>query len=167
MKAEKLEEKDQGGKARVLSGIGSYVDQDSSKDADQVLRRKLRDGLDDLIGEMEWIKTDQAKKGARKHLDGLERLSLAMERMSRRIESSLKGDVPLLNSRRLKDSVLSQLFGYDQKLVDSFSAVAAAVQDLTKEQAVPRGEALDRIHERIKGMEKTLTERESLMAGQM
>ena len=149
--------------ARVIPGIGSYQDKESVRESDKELRLRLGKRLAEQLGLVEWLKTDQAKKGAFKHLTALEDLTRHLEKVSRMIENASRGYAPLFSDRRVDEDALNRLFEYDKSLCDGLSEMDRTIKAMTAERALPDSEEIRNVRRQLNHMEKAVKDRESLL----
>ncbi len=149
--------------ARILPGIGSYQDRESIRESDKALRMRISRDLDDLLGRVEWLKTDHAKKGALKHLTEIDGLSRHLERVSRTIELASRGYTPLFSNEAFDEDGLARLFAFDQGLLQGVAEVEALVVKLTEKGAVVTSEMVSGVREQVDQLEKKIKARGSLL----
>lgn len=151
--------------AGAIPGIASYQDKEASRDADKELRMRLSRRLDDLLGSLECFKTDQAKKGAYKHLKEVDDLSRHMEKVSRLLQFAPRGYAGVFAGEHVGRDKLNQLFEFDKGLLDILSELECSIQELTSKGAVVKGEELGGVRSRLGHMEKKIKDRELLLRG--
>ncbi|MBW1924444.1 MAG: hypothetical protein JRJ35_13320 [Deltaproteobacteria bacterium] len=152
--------------ARILPGVGSYQDKESARESDKALRMALGRRLDDALGKIEWLKTDQAKKGALLRLKDLDDLTRHLEKVSRLLEYAPRGYAPLFAQREVDEDTLGELLERDRSLTDLVSRVEGAVEAMTAERAVPTAEEVEGVRTFLSQIEQRLKDRESFLAGQ-
>ena len=148
--------------ARILPGIGSYQDREASRESDKELRMQLSRRLDEYLGSIEWLKTDQARKGNYKRLNELEDLSRHLEKVSRMVQFESRGYSPLFADHAIDEGALDRLLEYDKGLWEGVSRIGEAVQAITADRKVPVKEEIGEIRKELSLVEKRLKERESL-----
>jgi hypothetical protein len=149
--------------ARILPGIGSYHDRESIRESDKVLRMRICRKLDELLGMVEWLKTDQTKKGVLKHLTEIDGLSRHLERVSRTIELASRGYTPLFSQEAFDEDGLARLFEFDQGLLTGVAEVEALVVKLTEKGTVVTPEGVASVREQVDQLEKKMKTRASLL----
>lgn len=149
--------------ARVIPGIGSYQDRESLRESDKALRVGLARRMDELLGAIEWLKTDQAKKGAYKHLGEIEDLSRHMEKVSRMLETAARGYAPVFSQSPVDEETLARLHAFDKGFWGLLEEVAGLVSAMTADRAVPAGPEISDLRALIAKMEKRIREREVLL----
>ncbi len=149
--------------ARVLPGIGSYQDRESSREADKALRMYLSGRLNQVLERLEGMKTELAKKGAIKDILPLEDLSRHTEKVSRVIEFASRGYSPLFSQKQIDEEVLERIYKCDRALLDLLTEVEEAVKVLGGKTEPEGGAGIEPIREILSQMEKSLKERESFM----
>jgi hypothetical protein len=149
--------------ARILPGIGSYQDRESIREADKALRMQISRKLDELLGAVEWLKADQAKKAALKHLTEIDGLSRHLERVSRSIEFASRGYTPLFSEEAFDEDGLARLFEVDRGLLDAVAEVETLVVKLTEKGAVVTSEGITSVRKQLDLLDKQLKARGSLL----
>jgi hypothetical protein len=149
--------------ARILPGIGSYQDRESIRESDKALRMQICRKLDELLGMVEWLKTDQVKKGALKNLTEIDGLSRHLERVSRTIEVASRGYTPLFSQEAFDEDGLARLFEYDQGLLHGVAEVEALVVKLTEKGTVVTAEGVASVRKQVDQLEKKVKGRGSLL----
>jgi len=145
--------------ARILPGIGSYQDRESIRESDKTLRMEVSRRLDELLGMVEWLKTDQAKKGALKHLTEIDGLSRHLEKVSRSIAFASRGYTPLFSEEAFDEDGLAKLFEFDQGLLHDVAEVEAGVVKLTEKGMVVASEGVASVCKQLEGLEKKIKTR--------
>jgi hypothetical protein len=149
--------------ARILPGIGSYQDRESIRESDKALRIRICRKLDELLGMVEWLKTDQAKKGGLKHLTEIDGLSRHLERVSRTIELAPRGYTPLFSQEAFDEDGLARLYEFDQGLLNGVAEVEALIVKLTEKGADMTSEGVANVRKQVDQLEKKLKSRASLL----
>jgi hypothetical protein len=113
--------------------------------------------LDELLGLIEWLKTDQVKKDSRKNTQNLDDLSMHMEKISRKMESVSREDRPQSEDGKMNESALNKITGHDRGIVDLLSNIEEAVKGITAEKAVPGSDDISNIQKMVGLMESRIT----------
>jgi hypothetical protein len=147
--------------ARILPGIGSYQDRESIRESDKALRMEVSRRLDELLGMVEWLKTDQVKKGALKYLTEIDGLSRHLEKVSRMIGLASRGYAPLFSEELFDEDRLARLFEFDQGLLHDVAAVEVLVVKLTEKGTVVTSEGVASVRKQVDKLEKKIKTRGS------
>lgn len=139
-----------------------YIQASAQKAAKEPAIR-VRARLDELLGLIEWLKTDQAKKGGLKNIQDLDELSMHMEKISRKMESVSREERPQSEDEKMNESALNEILEYDRGIVDLLSSIEEAVKGITGEKAVPGSNDISNIQKMLGLMESRIKERESLL----
>lgn len=148
--------------ARILQGIGSYQDMEAACEADKVLRDRLSEAIDQLVGRTEWLKIDLAKKGAIKHIQEVEDLTRQLEKISLMLESPAQGYAPLYPRDKVDEDVLDLLYGYDKGLLGMGKEIEDAIIAMTEVRGTPWEGKIAHVLEILSNMEKRIEERDAL-----
>jgi hypothetical protein len=149
--------------ARILPGIGSYQDRESIRESDKALRMQIARKLDELFGMVEWLKADQAKKGALKHLTEIDGLSRHLERISRTVEFASRGYTPLFSQEAFDEDGLARLFEFDRVLLKGVAEAEALVVELTEKGALVTPEGITTVRKQLDLLDKQLKARGSFL----
>jgi hypothetical protein len=149
--------------ARILPGIGSYQDRESIRESDKALRMQISRKLDELLGMVEWLKADQVRKAALKHLTEIDGLSRHLERVSRTIQFASRGYTPLFSDEAFDEDGLARLFEVDRGLLDGVAEVETLVAKLTEKGTVVTSEGVTTVRKQLDLLEKQLKARGSLL----
>jgi hypothetical protein len=106
--------------------------------------------MDGLMGAVEWLKTDLLKKGRRKYMDALDRVSEGMEAISRKLEAG----IPQGKEGEKTDPLA--LYEWDREATEAFERLKKSVEAVTADDAFPGEEDLNRIRSLVKGLESQL-----------
>jgi hypothetical protein len=149
--------------ARILPGIGSYQDREALRESDKALRVGLARRVDELLGAIEWLKTDLAKKGAYKRMREMEDLSRHMEKVSRLLDTAVRGYAPVFSEKSVDEETLTRVYEFDKGfwgLVDEVSGVVGAI---TQDRAFPGEELVAGLRDLLSKMEKRIRDREAIL----
>lgn len=117
--------------------------------------------LDELLGLIEWLKTDQVKKDSQKNVQNLDDLSIHIEKISRKMEFVSREERPQSEDEKMNESVLNEIIEHDRGIVDLLSNIEKAVKGITSEKAVPGSDDISNIQKMLGLMESKIKERES------
>ena len=148
------------GIARWIPGIGSYQDKEAAREADKALREGIAKKLDELLGAVEWLKTDQAKKGAYKHLKAMDDLARDLEKLSRMIEMAARGYAPVFAQWKADEDSLMRLYRHDLGMWDLVAEVEMEIERITRDRAIPKTDEIEEIRLLLRRLEKMVGDRE-------
>jgi hypothetical protein len=148
--------------ARILPGIGSYQDKEAARQADKELRIRICGRLDMLLGSVESLKTEVAKRGEYRNLGGLEDLSRHLEKLSRWLRFASGGYAPVFSETKVDEDALNTLYEYDLDLCEIVAMVESAVKmAIEDKKVVPSRDSIDQIRKHLWSMEEKLRYRQS------
>jgi hypothetical protein len=150
---------------RLIPGVGSYQDKESLRQSDKELRMKVSRLLDEHLGAVEWVKTDQAKKGSFGRMKELDDLSRHLEKVSRMIEFESRGYAPVFAEKVVDEAALKRLFEHDRGIWDLVAEIGHGIQAFTEDRSVPEGTEIGHLRERLNQVEKRIKERASVFKG--
>jgi hypothetical protein len=131
-------------------GPEDYGDTHTALRAHARVGQRLSEGMDGLMGAVEWLKTDLLKKGRRKHMDALDRVSEGMEAVSRKLEAGI------LQGKEGEKTDPLALYEWDREATEAFERLKKSVEAVTADDAFPGEEDLNRIRSLVKGLESQL-----------
>ena len=137
--------------------------QASGPKASKELAIRVSARLDELLGFIEWLKTDQVKKDSRKNTRNLDDLSIHMEKISRKMESVSREKWPQSEDEKINGSALNEVLEHERGIVDLLSSIEEAVKGITGEKAVPGSDDISNIQKMLGLMENRIKERESFL----
>ncbi|MBW1731164.1 MAG: hypothetical protein JRJ75_09775 [Deltaproteobacteria bacterium] len=149
--------------ARIIPGIGSYQDRETTREADKALREQMSRRLDELIGLVEWIKTDQAKKGGWKKIKDLEELSRDLETASRMIERAARGYSGVFDRQRIDEEALSRLYTYDEDMWRLIDPIEEAIRAFTEKGNIPEPEKIKAIRKSVLALQDKVKKRDQVL----
>ncbi|GEM_PF-1457444 len=152
--------------ARMIPGIGSYQDRETLREADKKLRVQVSRKVDDLIGVVEWIKTDQVKKGGWKRIKALEDLERDLEKASKTLERAARGFSPVFEGAfRVDEEVLQRVYEFDKGFWGLLEPIEKGIKELTEKGVIPESSKIDAIRELLKKFLQKTAKRDDLLKG--
>ncbi len=151
--------------ARLIPGIGSYQDRESLREADKKLRVELSRKLDELVGIMEWIKTDQLKKGGWKRIKDLEDLERDLEKASKVIERAARGYGSVFDEPRVDEDLLQKVYEFDKEFWELLAPIENGIKEFTEKGVVPEYSKIDGIRRLLKDFMQKIAKRDALLKG--
>ena len=148
--------------ARIIPGVGSYQDREDLREADKGLREEISRRLDELLGVLEWLKTDQAKKGGWKRLKPIDDLSRDIEKVSRLVERAERGYAPVFEGRTVTEETLAELFEYDKGLFVDLEEIETLIHKMTDSGIVPEETVVTSVREKMRAFENRINRRGDL-----
>ena len=113
--------------------------------------------LEELMGAVAWLKTDQARKGAYQNQDELNELLTSMERVSRIMEEARKGWPSQLGKG--DPSAAGSSPSPKDGLASLLDEVDRAILSLTADRLVLKGGEIERIRNGVERMEQEIQKR--------
>ena len=150
------------GKGREILGIG-YEKGAVFSEIDTNIRSRISAELDRLTGLMEWLKTDQSRKGGDGWIGAIDGLSARMEKISRKIEPDSPSDSVSLKDVGASDQILKTFYETEKDMLELLREVDLAVQGITETNAFPdtgRTESLERL---LDNLDRTVNDRLALL----
>ena len=131
--------------------------QASEPKASKELAIRVSTRLDELLGMIEWLKTDQVNKGGRKNIRNLDDLSIHMEKISRKMESVSKEESLQPENKKMNRSALNEILEHGRGIADLLSNIEGAVEGITGDKAVPESNDISNIQKMLGLMESRIT----------
>lgn len=110
----------------------------------------VAESLDMLLGTVEWLKTDQLKKGSKIFIKDLEELSFRIEKISKTLSDKDGDEAPSTAGAEGK------MKKYSDTLVSSARQVGKIFQKIAGDRSVPRKEDIKKINDLLGKMENEL-----------
>ncbi|RLB40232.1 MAG: hypothetical protein DRH12_10330 [Deltaproteobacteria bacterium] len=151
--------------ARLIPGIGSYQDRESLRDADKTLRTEIARRLDELIGVLEWVKTDQLKKGGWKRIKDLDELEKDVETASKTIERAARGFGSMFDGPKVDEETLERVYEYDKGMWELVDPIDKAIRGLTEKGKVPDQATVEAIRKDVRELISKITNRDRILKG--
>jgi hypothetical protein len=119
--------------------------------------------FDDLIGVIEWLKTDCLKKGSLKRVEQMEVLSTHMERASKMMESLSSREEPGPGAAGVNEEISIRCLNQDRELYTLLIEIEGRVQRMTETGTIPDEQDIDEIRTALSRAEKMTEHRETLL----
>ena len=124
--------------------------------------RTVRHRLEDLLGNLEWLKVDQAKKGGWKVREEVEEISSRMERIAEKLEGEGTGGQPQafaeeeVHGKRRSES--------DAELLKLLDAMEERISRMSGKQVVPGQGDMEALRELIHTMDERVLKRKACIS---
>jgi hypothetical protein len=128
---------------KQTNGVGSYEDVESLLKSDGSFQEMVNQSALDIIGQLEWLKTDLLKKGKHKHAERLERISGHAERISQMIEWFPENLSP--SAERIGEEDLQAYSRIDQSIGSSIARLETQMEQLTSEKQAVKESDLEQL----------------------
>jgi hypothetical protein len=119
--------------------------------------------LDDLIGVIEWLKTDCLKKGSMKHVEQMEGLSTLVEKTSKKMESLSNREGSDPGKAGVKEEISARCLNQDRELYGLLRQIEERVQRMTEAGMVPDEKDIDDIRTALGLAQEMAEDREALL----
>jgi len=146
-----------------LKRIVTYQDTETAKEADERLRERIGERLDYFLGLVEWLKTDQVKKGAYRLVEDLESLSLSIEGMSRKTEAGWDHGGRLFEQREANPEGLTALSEHHRVISEALSRLEEDLLTMTRTRAVPQAPDIQNVQGLLEKMKEGIEGRATLV----
>ena len=132
---------------------------------DKTFSIELSRKIDELIGLVEWVKTDQLKKGGWERVKDLEDLERDLESASRLVERALWGSEFVVEAPSVDKVIFKKIYEYGNGIWEILGRVEEGIAEFAEKGTVPERSKVDIIRSQLKELIKTMEERHSILKG--
>ena len=127
------------------------------------LGRHISQRLDNLMGIIEWLKTDCLKKGSRKHAEQMALLSDRVEKTSEIMESMSNGEGAGRDPEGPHEKISRRCLEQDRALYALLLEIEGCVQRMTEAGKIPEEQDIHEIQTALGRAERMTADREALL----
>jgi uncharacterized protein YoxC len=125
-----------------IPGYKGYKQKEMRREADKLLRMEVAGKLEDQRKRVSDLQMEFITAGQIELLDDLERVVMKLQLLIDRIKTASYGYAGLFDAVKVKEEELDALYEYDNRLLDSVSQIATAVDKVTSAVAAQEGVGL-------------------------
>jgi methyl-accepting chemotaxis protein len=114
-----------------IPGFKGYKEKELRREADKMLRMEVAAKLDDQRKRLVELQMQLISQRLIEFLDDVERAVVKLQGLIDRIRTASYGYAGLFDAVKVKEDQLDALYEFDNRLLDSVSEIAAAVDKLT------------------------------------
>lgn len=113
--------------ARRIPGFGGYIERQTRRDADKLLRETVANRMAEQWRRLTEIQRNLAEQGELRYLDDLEAAAIRLRTFVDQVRTASYGYSGFFDAVKINENDLAQLYAYDQALLDLVDEVARAI----------------------------------------
>lgn len=114
--------------AGKIPGFSGYVERQTRRDADKLLRETLSDRFRELEGQVSALQRDFISQGEIGYIDDLEASAIKLRTFADRIRTASRGYSGLFDAVKINEEELAKIYNYDAAMVDLVDEVTRAIE---------------------------------------
>jgi hypothetical protein len=127
--------------ASQIPGFGGYVERQTRRDADKLLRETVARRFDEQLKRISQVQVDMVSSGLIQYVDDIERAALQLRTFIDKISTAPRGYSGLFDAVKINEKELEAIYQYDAAFFDLAEQIARAVDhveaSLGDEAALP------------------------------
>ncbi|HJS28997.1 MAG TPA: hypothetical protein VJ768_05220 [Anaerolineales bacterium] len=116
--------------ASKVPGFSGYIERQSRRDSDKLLRQMLADRFRELEKKVSSLQRDFIASGDLKYVDDLEASALKLRTFSDRVRTASRGYSGLFDAVKINEEELALLYGYDASMLDQAEEIDHAIDNV-------------------------------------
>ncbi len=113
--------------ASKIPGFGGYIERQTRRDADKLLRETLSDRFRELEQRVSALQRDFISQGEISYLDDLEATAIKLRTFADRIRTAARGYSGLFDAVKINENELSRIYQYDASMLDHVDEISRAI----------------------------------------
>jgi hypothetical protein len=113
-----------------VPGFGGYVERQSRRDADKLIRETLFKQFRDLETRVSVIERDFVDQGDIDYVDDLERTAIKLRTFADRVRTATRGYSGLFDAVKINEVELAHLYDYDAAMLDLVDGINHAIDNV-------------------------------------
>ncbi len=114
-----------------LPGFGGYIERQTRRDADKLLRQTLADRFRELEGRVSALQREFISAGEIAYIDDLEASAIKLRTFADRIRTATRGYSGLFDAVKINEEELARIYNYDAAMLDLVDEVGRAIDHVT------------------------------------
>jgi hypothetical protein len=114
--------------AGKIPGFSGYVERQTRRDADKLVRETLSNRFRELEGQVSALQRDFISQGEIGYLDDLEAAAIKLRTFADRIRTASRGYSGMFDAVKINEDELAQIYNYDAAMVDLVDEVTRAIE---------------------------------------
>ncbi len=150
--------------ARRIPGFGGYIERQSRRDADKLLRETVAERMAEQWRRLTDLQRRLAEQGQLRYLDDLEGVAVRLRTFVDQVRTASYGYSGFFDAVKVNEEDLARLYAFDQALLDLVDAVTQALNELEANlgsETMP--DALRRLAELARQCVETFYRREEVL----
>jgi hypothetical protein len=113
-----------------IPGFSGYMERQSRRDADKLLRDTLADRFEEQWGRVSALQRDFIGHGEIAYVDDLEAAAIKLRTFADRVRRATRGYSGLFDAVKINEAELARLYEYDASMLDLVDEIARAVDNV-------------------------------------
>ena len=116
--------------ASRLPGFGGYIERETRRSADKLLREAIADRFEQLRKRVGDLQKDLANDQQLEYLDDLEGAAMKLQTFIDKVRNAAYGNSGFFDAIKIDEAKLAQLYDYDLALMDSADEISRAIDNV-------------------------------------
>jgi hypothetical protein len=116
--------------ASKIPGFKGYIERQTRRDSDKVLRDMIANRVRDLEGRVSGLQREFISHGEIGFIDDLEAAAIKLRTFGDRIRTAPRGYSSLFEAVKINEQELSRLYEYDSTLLERLDSVSRAIDNV-------------------------------------
>lgn len=116
--------------AGKIPGFSGYVERQTRRDADKLVRETLSNRFRELEGQVSALQRDFISQGEIGYIDDLEAAAIKLRTFADRIRTASRGYSGMFDAVKINEDELAKIYNYDASMVDLVDEVARAIENV-------------------------------------
>jgi len=116
--------------ASKIPGFKGYVERQSRRDSDKLLRDTIFSRFRELEGRVSTLQTDFISQGEIAYVDDMEKAAIRLRTFADRVRTAPRGYSSLFEAVKINQEELAKLYEYDATLLDMADEVGRAIDNV-------------------------------------
>jgi hypothetical protein len=116
--------------ASLIPGFGGYVERQTRRDADKLLRETVARRFDEQLKRISQLQVDMVSSGMIQYVDDIERAGLQLRTFIDKISTAPRGYSGLFDAVKINEKELEAIYQYDAAFFDLAEQVGRALDNV-------------------------------------
>ena len=116
--------------ANMIPGFSGYVDRETRREADKMLRDTIANRYSEQLGRVGNLQVQLISNGGIEYVDDLQDAANRLQRFIDTVSTAARGYSGLFDAVKINEAELEKLYKFDVALLENVSQVAAAVDNV-------------------------------------
>jgi hypothetical protein len=149
---------------KIIPGYGGYVEKETRREADKLLRTHLADRMEVEKKKTQDIRAKLVDDAIIFLLDDIDRLDLIFENLVDSLRYTSYGYAGFFDAVKVKEDALDRVYEFDMSLAQDIDVIAGKVDELKANYGSEMGEFIAGLKNTLKEFESKLDERKNVIA---
>ena len=116
--------------ASMIPGFSGYVDRETRREADAILRETIANRYSEQLGRIGSLQVQLIGSGGIEHVDDLQDAANRLQRFIDMVRTAARGYAGLFDAVKINEPELEKIYRFDLALLENVAQVAAAVDNV-------------------------------------